>query len=1177
MTRLLRAGVVQAKLAVGQPGDSDENEADRAAERAVGGKRTAVIRRKCSCGGNCSKCSTEEDERPVPRLQMFSMSRRIQRAAKNEDAKPQAEVAENDRRSPTLGLIVEDDAPISSRGQMKKSAFFDLLEGVVCATADAELAVAGRNSQSCPYIAKWIAFYRLQNSTYIERSLLKYAPEAADATTARDYVRAVRNRVRRAVAIWAKTGRVIGIPEGVQVTPPEREKAEGKAGSAKGSDARKSKTDEGFGTGLLRAISGARRTQFKEQEGTTPQATDAESVRSQLGHGRTLDSSTRGRMESAFGSDFSSVRVHDDSGAWGLSSQLNARAFTVGNNVAFGVGEYKPGTLVGDALIAHELAHVVQQGAATQSNAPMLKGDGDYDALEADADVSAVGAVALLWTGAKGKLADIGKNVSPALKSGLKLQRCSDAKLALSGVKINLEVSPQDESLMESLEGLETTVYPLYRDWRAAIDASISSAGMTSVAQGTQGEFIDTSGFSSNLNLLLMRDAEQRLKDALAAEGMPADADAFWRKVSSFENFFENYTTNDGFKILEENEKLVQGEIKHYSGDPATGEVAALKAALVPYNDRIRQRIEHLKSLSGMGGYSPPSDMDIDMVVMSIDDKARKALVSRFPIVADKTFNLRRFAAESDPKKQQELLLKKAGERISDIQKTRANLQDKPSRAWQFDLAMARARRDLHIREGSIFDLIIQDRLKRDKEEEFFKNALIGALAIGLGLLSFGEGTVAVLAAAGTAGISAGVAIAHIEEYEVESAAHGTAFDQAAAISSHDPSLFWLALDVVFAIADLGAAFRAFAALRTVAKEVKVASDVEKLRAPAETFAKADEKIAKQAAPVVDKIVEGAKKHFSRQEFIAAAEKADEAAVKAVRAVVKDEAAISGLLHIEGGTRAKLLAAFADSPGVLQRLGRYVDESKQFASTVEHLSATFPPQQFKAILAKYMLTRSEQAPYILRALADAGATEADFKAIADALATTRSTRQVGPKFATQAIDKIADRLPAGQKGIADLRQATAGLHPNQSGTIFEKWAAKNIFGRAQKRFVSETKSLVEKFKSLKPKFHDSKLVLDDMRSLENNRAAILEYKHYQTAGAFGEEALSQIDDMAELIRIGATNEKGEVFSSVEYLFSTREAAVKNEAVIKEVLGDKVTIFFVDDTGTAVKLTAAGVK
>src|SRR5436189_2988362 len=57
MSRLLEAGAVQAKPSVSQPGDADENEADRAAEQVVGRKGTAVLLRKCACGGTCSKCS----------------------------------------------------------------------------------------------------------------------------------------------------------------------------------------------------------------------------------------------------------------------------------------------------------------------------------------------------------------------------------------------------------------------------------------------------------------------------------------------------------------------------------------------------------------------------------------------------------------------------------------------------------------------------------------------------------------------------------------------------------------------------------------------------------------------------------------------------------------------------------------------------------------------------------------------------------------------------------------------------------------------------------------------------------------------------------------------------------------------------------------------------------------
>ena len=78
--------------------------------------------------------------------------------------------------------------------------------------------------------------------------------------------------------------------------------------------------------------------------------------------GRPLDEATRGFMESRFNHDFSSVRVHTDERAAESARAVNALAYTVGNHVAFGMGQYAPGTSGGRGLLAHELAHTVQQG-----------------------------------------------------------------------------------------------------------------------------------------------------------------------------------------------------------------------------------------------------------------------------------------------------------------------------------------------------------------------------------------------------------------------------------------------------------------------------------------------------------------------------------------------------------------------------------------------------------------------------------------------------------------------------------------------------------------------------------------------------------------------------------------------------------------------------------------------
>ncbi|MEU6036012.1 DUF4157 domain-containing protein [Actinomadura sp. NPDC047616] len=81
-------------------------------------------------------------------------------------------------------------------------------------------------------------------------------------------------------------------------------------------------------------------------------------------HGRTgrpLDPATRALMEARFGHDFGAVRVHDGPAAARSAADLDAAAYTVGHSVVLGGDGYAPGTAAGRRVLAHELAHVVQQ------------------------------------------------------------------------------------------------------------------------------------------------------------------------------------------------------------------------------------------------------------------------------------------------------------------------------------------------------------------------------------------------------------------------------------------------------------------------------------------------------------------------------------------------------------------------------------------------------------------------------------------------------------------------------------------------------------------------------------------------------------------------------------------------------------------------------------------------
>ena len=81
--------------------------------------------------------------------------------------------------------------------------------------------------------------------------------------------------------------------------------------------------------------------------------------------GQPLDSVARKRFEAQFGFDFSQVRIHADAQANESADDMGAKAYTVGEHLAFAKGQYAPETAAGQRLLAHELVHVVQQGAAT--------------------------------------------------------------------------------------------------------------------------------------------------------------------------------------------------------------------------------------------------------------------------------------------------------------------------------------------------------------------------------------------------------------------------------------------------------------------------------------------------------------------------------------------------------------------------------------------------------------------------------------------------------------------------------------------------------------------------------------------------------------------------------------------------------------------------------------------
>ncbi len=394
---------------VSEPGDRWEREADRVADTALS-----------SLDGATGATPAEGVDAPTP--EPAGPSAEAPGPAQPAPQGPGPEAEPTAETAPAPSLIVEDDAENVAPGQMRKTPFLDAVRAAVCEAADAELAAAGRSTEGCPYVERAFSYYAGRGASQVERAVRRYAPESQAASSASAYVGAVVSRVRQAVSIWARIGELGGVPEDI---PEEALAGEGgAAGSAQGSGS----------AGAAVAPGGAPRVLFKRRNATAAYSPDPAGIRSQLGSGAPLDAGVRSRMEPVLSHDFSRVRVHADGAAGALASDLDARAFTVGQHVAFGAGEYNPGTVAGDALIAHELAHVIQQEGAAQapgvasarSDHSMGMGEESWaeDPLEHDADLAAVGAMGSLWARSKDAVARAAHLAGPRLRTGLRLQGC---------------------------------------------------------------------------------------------------------------------------------------------------------------------------------------------------------------------------------------------------------------------------------------------------------------------------------------------------------------------------------------------------------------------------------------------------------------------------------------------------------------------------------------------------------------------------------------------------------------------------------------------------------------------------------------------------------------------------------------------------------------------------------
>jgi hypothetical protein len=139
------------------------------------------------------------------------------------------------------------------------------------------------------------------------------------------------------------------------------------------------------GDARMQAAMRRRWIQRKAAQAGNPNARGDELERADAEPGQQVDAGIRRKVEATTGSDLGGVRVHIGSAANEAAGALKAKAYTVGQDVHFAAGQYRPGSPEGDRLIAHELIHTVQQrGAPALQNKLEVSEPGDEAEREAD-------------------------------------------------------------------------------------------------------------------------------------------------------------------------------------------------------------------------------------------------------------------------------------------------------------------------------------------------------------------------------------------------------------------------------------------------------------------------------------------------------------------------------------------------------------------------------------------------------------------------------------------------------------------------------------------------------------------------------------------------------------------------------------------------------------------------
>jgi hypothetical protein len=308
-------------------------------------------------------------------------------------------------------------------------------------------------------------------------------------------------------------------------------------------------------------------------------------------------------------------------------------------------------------------------------------------------------------------------------------------------------------------------------------------------------------------------DAEALLLIHLKANNFNSIAE-FEKMIHDFESAFELESQRIATDILDKYAHVLYEAEKKYSNDAeidalyqqlaGTGAKAGYEksASLTGEARELREKASFY-TVQGAADKAPGLSNQSVAKLQEAQKEKEKAdtsvsgLSGSQPLLGDKKMD-RRALAFADKATLKALLLDYIQARRKDITTSRQSLKDNPGLVYKADELFKKSYQLQEIKPNSIYDKIIRDKIRQITIDDMIVKAVGALIALALGLVTMGGGTVGVLAAAGAFGISAYQAVEEYRDYEVKMGLSGTD------LLSSDPSLFWVIASVVAAGLDLG-------------------------------------------------------------------------------------------------------------------------------------------------------------------------------------------------------------------------------------------------------------------------------------------------------------------------------------------------------------------------------------